>query len=103
MATLIIMRKQWKYLHAALMLLLLLTISTVAEIGAVSAGDNGRQYPGHRGEIPYEYIFRPPGGTGDGYTLPEPIFLPTCPDEITSIPRTPIPPCVSPLPGPDPA
>ena len=63
--TTLIMWKKWKYLHAALMLLLLLTISTVAEVGAVAAGDNGRQYPGHTGEIPYEYIFGPPGGTGD--------------------------------------
>ena len=91
MATLI-MRKKWKYLHAALMLLLLLTISTVAEMGAVAAGDNGRQYPGHTGEIPYEYIFGPPGGTGDGYTLPGPI-PPRCP---------PAGACSGPLPGPIP-
>jgi mersacidin/lichenicidin family type 2 lantibiotic len=39
------------------------------------------------------------GDVGGGFGSPDP--FPHCPDEITSIPRTPIPPCVSPLPGPD--
>jgi hypothetical protein len=55
MATLI-MRKQWKYLYAALRLLLL-TISTLAGVGPVAAGDNGRGYGGYGEETPYEDTF----------------------------------------------
>jgi hypothetical protein len=65
-------------------MLLLLTISTLAGVEPVAAGDNGRGRGGGE-EISYEATFEPPWGTGDGYILPEPILPPNCPDERTSI------------------
>jgi len=84
MATLI-MPKQWKYLYAALMLLLL-TISTLAGVGPVAAGDN--RYTLLPELIPPDGIpgnGHCHGSTGDEYRLPELIFLSKCPDEGTSI------------------
>jgi hypothetical protein len=97
MATLI-MRKQWKYLYAALMLLLL-TISTLAGVGPVAAGDRG--YGGHGDGYTLPELIPPDdvpgngqgafpdnchGSTGDGYILPELILPPNCADEGMSIP-----------------
>jgi hypothetical protein len=90
MATLI-MRKQWKYLYAALMLLLL-TISTLAGVGPVAAGDNRYTLPpelippdGVPGNAQGAFPDHCHGSTGDGYRQPELIFPSNCPDEGTSI------------------